>query len=121
MWGISYAGAFEELERLGILGHFEFVVSSADYGVRKPDRLLFETALRRLGIGPKDVWFVGDHVGYDMVGAFEAGLHPVAYLAKEPIPPSVAKYSAISHWNELGALIESAPSEIDAQSAAAGS
>ena len=109
-----------ELERLGILGHFEFVISSADYGVRKPDRILFDVALRRLGSGPRDAWFVGDHVGYDMVGAYGAGLHPVAYRAKEPIPPSVVRISAISHWRELGPLVEAASSEVGVQSAAAG-
>jgi putative hydrolase of the HAD superfamily len=118
----SFMGATieRELELLGILRHFEFVLSSADYGVRKPDTLIFEVALRRLGMDARDVWFAGDHVGYDMIGASVAGLHPVAYRAKEPIPPSVGEYSVISHWNELGSLLESAAMGSDARSAAAG-
>ena len=60
-----------------------------------------------LGGGPQSAWFAGDNVGYDMTGAFEAGLHPVAYRVKDPIPESVTKYSAISHWSELGPLIDS--------------
>ena len=60
-----------------------------------------------LGGGPQSAWFAGDNVVYDMTDAFEAGLHPVAYRVKDPIPESVTKYSAISHWSELGPLIDS--------------
>ena len=46
-------------------------------GIGKPDRRIFERALKRLGVSARDAWFVGDHPDADIRGAFEAGLAPV--------------------------------------------
>ena len=100
-----------ELARQGILEYFEFVISSADYGIRKPDALIFEAALRKMGIRPEKAWFAGDNVGYDIVGARGAGLYPIAYNAHAPVPATVADYAAISHWRELSSLVEEAREE----------
>jgi len=96
----------KELERQGILSYFEFVISSADYGIRKPDALIFESALRRMGVPRGKAWFAGDNVGYDIIGARDAGLFPVAYNARSPIPEDVVDYASISHWSELCDLVE---------------
>ncbi len=101
-----------ELERQDIRRYFEFVVSSADYGIRKPDALIFEAALRRMGVSAEKSWFAGDNVGYDIIGAQRAGLFPVAYNAHAPVPSSVTEYAAISQWHELTALLEQAPAPI---------
>jgi len=98
----------KELERQGLLQYFEFIVSSADYGIRKPDALIFEAALRRMGVSCDDAWFAGDNVGYDIIGAGHAGLFPIAYNARSPVPESIVEYAAISHWSELCDLVEKA-------------
>lgn len=59
--------------------HFEFVVASSDYGVRKPNPLIFQVALQKAGIAPKDVWFCGDNFQADIIGALGAGMFPVWY------------------------------------------
>jgi putative hydrolase of the HAD superfamily len=97
-----------ELKRLGVLRHFEFVVSSADYGVRKPDPIIFETALRRLGRGPETVWFAGDNVTYDIVGGTGAGMFCVAFNPRTAIPEGTGEHRVISRWSELPALIAEA-------------
>ena len=97
-----------ELERQGIARFFEFVVSSADYGIRKPDALIFEAALRRMQVPADRAWFAGDNIGYDIIGARAAGLFPVAYNARAPVPHTVSDYAAISHWRELADLVERA-------------
>jgi putative hydrolase of the HAD superfamily len=95
-----------ELERQGIAKHFEFVISSADYGIRKPDALIFEAALRRMGVSAGRSWFIGDNIGYDIIGGQRAGLFPVAYNAHAPVPTSVTEYAAIQHWRELAGLLK---------------
>ena len=70
-----------ELDRLGVAKYFEFVMSSADYGVRKPDPLLFEVARVRLGLKKSKCWYVGNLVEADMGGAKRAGWQPVWYAA----------------------------------------
>jgi putative hydrolase of the HAD superfamily len=97
-----------ELETQGIRGYFRFVISSADYGVRKPDPLIFEVALRRLGFDPGQVWFAGDNVGYDIIGARQAGIFPVAFNPRKPIPESVGEHAVITSWSQLLPLIASA-------------
>ncbi|MBQ7660844.1 MAG: HAD family hydrolase [Clostridia bacterium] len=58
---------------------FDFVLCSSDLLVRKPDPLIFSMACRKAGLSPADIWFVGDHPQADIVGAYNAGMHPVLY------------------------------------------
>jgi putative hydrolase of the HAD superfamily len=103
----SFAAATleRELDRQGILHHFDFVISSADYGVRKPDPIIFEVALRRLGIDASRTWFAGDNVGYDVIGAHSAGIYPIAFNPRKEIPTTVREHAVISRWNELIPLL----------------
>lgn len=97
-----------ELEAQGIRRYFRFVISSADYGLRKPDPLIFEVALRRLRLEARRAWFAGDNVGYDIIGASQAGLFPVAFNPRKAIPGSVGVHAVISSWSQLLPLIASA-------------
>jgi putative hydrolase of the HAD superfamily len=97
-----------ELSRQGLRDPFEFVISSADYGVRKPDPLIFEVALLRMGIDASRAWFAGDNVGYDIVGAHAAGLFPVAFNPSTPIPEEVGAHAVIREWAQLLTLIGAA-------------
>ena len=58
---------------------FEFVITSSDYGRRKPDRRLFQLALAKSGLEPERVWYCGDKYDRDVVGARSAGLLPILY------------------------------------------
>jgi putative hydrolase of the HAD superfamily len=62
------------LERGGILGFFEITISSGTEGVAKPDREIFHRAVRRLGLPPHEVCYVGDLRNVDARGARAAGL-----------------------------------------------
>jgi putative hydrolase of the HAD superfamily len=106
----SFIGATleKELTRLGVCHYFKFVISSADYGVRKPDPIIFEVALRRLGLDPARVWFAGDNVGYDIVGGRGAGMFCVAFNPRTEIPPDLGGHTLITRWSELPSLISSA-------------
>jgi putative hydrolase of the HAD superfamily len=95
----------KELEKQGVLHHFSFVISSADYGVRKPDPIIFEVALHRLGLNPTQVWFAGDNISYDIEGASGAGIFPVAFNSRTPIPDFVGEHALITHWSQLPELI----------------
>ncbi|RJQ54940.1 MAG: HAD family hydrolase [Actinobacteria bacterium] len=62
---------------LGISCHFDFVISSANLGVHKPDPRIFEVALQRAGVSADEACHVGDHYYADVLGARSAGLEPV--------------------------------------------
>ena len=63
-----------ELSRHGLGHFFQFVLSSADLGVRKPASRIFEVALERLAVSAGQAWFVGDTLDEDVAGALNAGL-----------------------------------------------
>jgi putative hydrolase of the HAD superfamily len=104
----SSATLENELERRGIRKHFGFVISSADYGVRKPDPIIFEVALARLRIGAEKTWFAGDNVAYDIEGAHGAGIFPVAFNPLTEIPANLGEHAVITQWSQLMPLVVSA-------------
>ena len=66
-----------DLAQHGLTDHLAFIMVSAEYSVRKPNVLLFDTAAARLGIAPQDIWFVGDRLDTDVAGAKAAGMTAV--------------------------------------------
>ena len=100
----------DRLHRLLPEHNFEFVIASSDYGVRKPNPLIFRAALARANLSPENVWFCGDQIDADVFGAQAAGLFPVWY-EELTIPNGFARKNAgltisgehlhIHHWHEL--------------------
>jgi putative hydrolase of the HAD superfamily len=97
----------EELEKHDLLRRFSFVISSADYGVRKPHPRIFDIAARKIGLAPQDIWFVGDKPRFDVQGAISAGMHPVWYNPRDGRPDPQFEYREINHWNEFIDIINS--------------
>src|SRR5262245_39175248 len=78
-----------ELAKHGLAERLEFIVVSAEYSVRKPNVLLFETAAAKLGVAPSDIWFVGDRLDTDVAGAKAAGMTAVWFQpgdARQQLP-----------------------------------
>jgi len=96
------------LADLGVADRVELVVSSADYGVRKPHPAIFRTALARLGLGPHEAWFAGDSVACDLAGGLGAGMFTVLFRSPEEAPPGLEGYAGIRRWGELAGLLDAA-------------
>ena len=62
------------LESLGLARHFSFILASAPFGYAKPDRRIFDEAVRLSGVRPDEALHVGDSVSDDYQGALRAGL-----------------------------------------------
>lgn len=67
----------EQLTRLDLARHFNFMLDSAVVGVEKPHPEIFRIALHRAGVAPEQTIFIGDTYSTDMGGAQLAGLHGV--------------------------------------------
>ena len=65
------------LGALDIDSFFSSITIPASCGYQKPDRRIFEHALRRLGVPAGETLIVGDHVIQDFQAAREAGLRAV--------------------------------------------
>jgi len=88
-----------ELARYGLTEHLAFVMVSSDYAVRKPNPLLFEMAATRLGIAPREIWFVGDRLDTDVAGAKAAGMTAVWFNRDAGDPPSAEPDVSVSDWD----------------------
>jgi putative hydrolase of the HAD superfamily len=65
------------LEAVGLAPHVDFVIDSGVVGVEKPDRRIFEVALREAGVTADEAVYVGDLYSVDVLGARAAGLDAV--------------------------------------------
>jgi len=65
------------LRALELESAFDFVLCSADEGIEKPDRRIFQRAVERAGrLDPEACAHAGDDVDKDVRGAYRAGLTP---------------------------------------------
>lgn len=68
-----------ELAKHGLDRFFAFVMVTADYAVRKPNPLVVDVAVARIGTPVADTWFIGDRLDTDVAGARAAGITTAWY------------------------------------------
>jgi len=93
-----------ELSRHRLAEYFTNIVASADYAVRKPNPLLFETAAGLIDVRPSEVWFVGDRLDTDVAGARAAGMQPVWFASSDTAAGDDALVT-VANWGELLAIL----------------
>lgn len=73
---------------------------------RKPNKRIFQLALEKADLNPKDVWYIGDNYECDVVGARNAGIFPVWYVgAKEATYAEKEDVLTIKKWADLQEII----------------
>jgi putative hydrolase of the HAD superfamily len=77
------AYAVPELNAVGLLGSFDPVIISGDYGFRKPDPRLFESALTPMQMKPSEVLFVCNDIYRDVYGAQKLGIKTVFFRSNQ--------------------------------------
>ncbi|MEW8993573.1 HAD family hydrolase [Clostridium sp.] len=95
-----------ELKESGLNTNFQFIMSSCDYCLRKPNKLLFDLAAKKLGVDPSDIWFIGDSYKYDMIGAKSAGMLPIFYNRKNSTVTKEMEILEVSSMYEIEKLIK---------------
>lgn len=70
-------GTSKRLEQHGILRYIDLVVASAEEGVSKPDRRIFEIALKRSNCKANNAIMIGDRIDNDIVPANLLGIHTI--------------------------------------------
>jgi putative hydrolase of the HAD superfamily len=95
----------EELAAHNLAHRFSFIITSADYGVRKPHPFIFAVAVKKIDLIPDDIWFVGDTPGQDIKGALDADLYPV-WLNRGNEPRALdGDYLVVGSLDELRKVI----------------
>ncbi len=65
------------LEDIGLARYFDFILPSAVVGSAKPDKKIFEEALRRSGTAAHEACHIGDDIRTDVTGARRVGIHSI--------------------------------------------
>ena len=65
---------------------------SAQLGVRKPDRRVYELALARYGVSPANA-FMADDSAANVAGALEAGIHAHHFTTPELLDAAISTFS----------------------------
>lgn len=99
----SGEGIFEDIKNdISI----NWVISSADYAVSKPNRFLFEVALAKMSVEPHEVWFVGDMLINDIDGSQKAGMKGIWYNPeKNPNKTDIVPYLEIKDYSDIIEII----------------
>ncbi len=75
-------------EEAGLAEYLLTILDSTQLGFSKPDRGIFERALRELGVKPEDCVFVGDSYDRDMLPARRMGMKTIWMKGPNPRLPA---------------------------------
>jgi putative hydrolase of the HAD superfamily len=75
--GSDDLNTYELLEKFKIRTYFEFILSSAAFGKRKPHPGIFRAALDYFQIPPEQALMIGDNYGADVLGAQQVGMNTI--------------------------------------------
>ncbi|KAA3642251.1 MAG: HAD family hydrolase [Chloroflexi bacterium] len=107
---ISNAGDDADVHRLvdkaEIRPYFDFIVSSAAYGMRKPNPRIFEHALAHWKAAPEQAVMVGDTLGADILGAHHMGMPGIWITRRADTPANRAHADTIKPDHSIDTLIE---------------
>jgi putative hydrolase of the HAD superfamily len=80
--------------------YLDVILTSQEAGARKPEPLIFLTALNKINIPAAEAIFVGDQYKADVQGARGAGMNPVL-LDRFDLYPHIADCRRIRSLSEL--------------------
>ena len=92
------AGTAQRLENWGLLKYFDVVAASAELGVSKPNRLIFEKAIELAGCQLNNTVMVGDRLDNDIIPAKALGMKTVWIRKGLSIYQSVDLGKDIADW-----------------------
>jgi HAD superfamily hydrolase (TIGR01549 family) len=88
---ISNAADDENVQELvdkgNLRSYFEFIISSAACGIRKPDARIFQLALDHFEVPPEKAAMAGDMLEADILGANQLGIYSIWVTRRAMTPP----------------------------------
>jgi HAD superfamily hydrolase (TIGR01662 family) len=117
---ISNAADDENVQELvdkgNLRSHFEFILSSAACGIRKPDAHIFQLALDHFKVSPGKTVMIGDTLDADILGANQMGIYSIWVSRRAKDPPegelSIQPQAVVSSLSELPELLKELEEEL---------
>lgn len=95
----------KKLVALQMLRYFDFIVSSEEVNVEKPNEKLFRCCAHKANARLEDCVFVGDSLKKDVLGSQNAGMQAVWYCPQEPVRAQHPHIRSISHYDQLREML----------------
>jgi len=94
------------VDRWGLRSYFEFIVTSATCGVRKPRPEIFQQALDHFKISPDKAAMIGDTLGADIEGANQMGMYSVWVKRRaERTDPDTIPQATVEYLKDIPNLL----------------
>jgi putative hydrolase of the HAD superfamily len=100
------------VDKAGVRPYLDFVITSAEIGMRKPSPSIFRLGLERWGVVPDEAVMVGDLLRPDILGAQQLGIFSV-WITRRAMSEENKKYArsitpdaVVSALSELPALMD---------------
>jgi HAD superfamily hydrolase (TIGR01549 family) len=94
------------VDKANLRGYFDFILTSAALGIRKPNPRIFEIGLERWKLPAGRVAMVGDTLGADILGAQLSGLTGIWITRRADTPANRAHSHTILPDAEISSLSE---------------
>jgi putative hydrolase of the HAD superfamily len=91
----------KKLDKLKLLDKLDFIVTSEEAGVEKPELKLFQLCAKKAGCAMEECLFVGDNLKKDVLGALNAGMDAVWVQPEESLRAEHPNVKSVSALKEL--------------------
>lgn len=95
---------FSKLEKLGLLDSFDFIVTSEEVGIEKPDPAFFRYCADKAKCPAGECLFIGDNIELDVRGALSAGLKAL-WFQPDPVRRAAEDVPSIASWRDVPELV----------------
>ncbi|MDC0253349.1 HAD family hydrolase [Bacteriovoracales bacterium] len=92
---------YRKILKLGLERYVDYVVTSEETGVDKPDKKMFMTALKKMELLPNEVCMVGDNFEKDIMGGNECGIFGFWFNPDQENASQEGAYISVSSFDEL--------------------
>ena len=76
---------YRKLSRLGLDRYIDFMVTSEETGFEKPAPIMFNMALKKMGVKANEAAYFGDSLDRDIQGAASVGIEPFWFIADREV------------------------------------
>ena len=94
------------VDKAGIRHFFDRIVTSAEYGIRKPNPRIFQVLMEAIGVPAARTAIVGDTLGADILGAKNVGSCSIWITRRANTPANNAHRNTISPDYQISSLSE---------------
>lgn len=92
---------FRKIEKLGLAEYVDFLVTSEEVGIEKPDAAMFTRALQKLDCNASESLMVGDSWSKDILGASAMGIPSIWINHKNETQTLTENMSEVSCFEEI--------------------